>query len=597
MTSRVDALVMTALLDEFVALRAVHDGAGRWSEARDGAGFPYHHRLLGSLRVAAAWIGEMGETAAATRTTALVGHLAPKYLAMCGICAGNRSAVVLGDVIVADRVYSYDHGKILATRTPDGHRDVQVFRNITTYNLGQVWRIHAGHLAIPGEYHTNMQRDRPVARAHQERWLCHQLAEQGRGITPQELPDRKARCPDWPVVVEHLRAAGLVRLTKDRLSLTRKGRDRVREEQLAYPDGLPDETPFRVHIGAIATGKTVQRDPELFTELERSVCKTIGVEMEAAAIGHVADHFERDALIIKAVADHGDHDKDDRFRAFAARAAADVLLHLLMRGLTALSDAPLPTQRNPYRPAGTLPPDHPTYVRRACDDVLEATLRDHSTIAIEGDFEIGKSSLMMRVKTALAETHSACYIDLSDFRDDQVVHFLDRVFDGLSRGLGRKIRDWPELDVATERPLALILDELAVLTNPGAVSSLFTRLTSLVERRPEIRILVCLAVGEGNPSIREFLAHAGLSNPKHRDRWHRIEVPRFTGAEIDRLLALLPARAQDLARAHADAILTLSSGRPIAVQRLCSVLFEAAVAGRSEAELQRLLTSREAYER
>ena len=67
----------------------------------------------GPLRIAAAWAGEMGESAAATRAATLIDQLSPNYLAMCGICAGKRGDTFLGDVIVADRVFSYDHGKLV----------------------------------------------------------------------------------------------------------------------------------------------------------------------------------------------------------------------------------------------------------------------------------------------------------------------------------------------------------------------------------------------------------------------------------------------------------------------------------------------------
>lgn len=48
--------------------------------------------------------------------------LSPRWLAMCGICAGRRGEVSLGDLIVADRVFSYDHGKLIASTGPDGQR-------------------------------------------------------------------------------------------------------------------------------------------------------------------------------------------------------------------------------------------------------------------------------------------------------------------------------------------------------------------------------------------------------------------------------------------------------------------------------------------
>src|SRR5262249_36782730 len=109
----VDALIITALkieLDAVLALGA--DGEHGWQKERDPGGFRYHTRTVprvgcAPLRLAVAWSGQMGESAAAVRATQLIAHLDPGCLAMCGICAGARGDVALGDVIVADRVYSY----------------------------------------------------------------------------------------------------------------------------------------------------------------------------------------------------------------------------------------------------------------------------------------------------------------------------------------------------------------------------------------------------------------------------------------------------------------------------------------------------------
>ena len=70
-------------------------------------------------------------------------------------------------------------------------------------------------------------------------------------------------------------------------------------------------------VGALATGKAVQQDRRLFGRLRRQVRTTLGVEMEGAAIGEVAARFKKQAIVIKAVSDHADEDKDDSFRTFA----------------------------------------------------------------------------------------------------------------------------------------------------------------------------------------------------------------------------------------------------------------------------------------
>src|SRR6185295_6030910 len=97
----VDVVILTALQDELEAVLAIGEG---WSEQRDLSGFPYWRRVIdraegkGPLTVAVAWLGKMGETAAAVRGGDLIRELDPACVAMCGICAGYREEVALGDV-------------------------------------------------------------------------------------------------------------------------------------------------------------------------------------------------------------------------------------------------------------------------------------------------------------------------------------------------------------------------------------------------------------------------------------------------------------------------------------------------------------------
>ncbi|WP_437785946.1 pentapeptide repeat-containing protein [Sorangium sp. So ce1097] len=339
LAGRVDALVVTALQHELEAVLALGEG-GRdgWREARDPAGFPYYVRELPNdrgepLRVAAAWSGRMGESAAAARAQGLIEELDPGCLAMCGICAGRRGEVSLGDVIVADRVYSHDEGKRVA---PGEGGDGGFFHDIETYNLERTWNMDASLFAREFERATPLARERPPSRASQAWWLRHALyASAVEGAPPPvALPERAERCPGWAERVGELEAAGVLRIGDDGLELTEAGVAQVRRERVLHPDGPPPARPFRVHIGPIATGKAVQEDPALFERLRPIGRKVLGVEMEAAAIGYVAERLGRRSIIAKAVSDHGDHDKDDSFRAFACRASAEFLFAFLRRTLS-----------------------------------------------------------------------------------------------------------------------------------------------------------------------------------------------------------------------------------------------------------------------
>lgn len=336
---RFDVLVLTALQDELDAVLRLGEGIEPdWQTTRDADGFAYHTRFVsaehGTLSVAAAWIGEMGPSAAATRAATLVKELDPGCLAMCGICAGKPGETTLGDVIVASLVYDYDRGKLVAR--DEGHAASEFYHDITTYNLERRWAMDAAYLARNVDVFRQFVGLKPLPLRAQIRWLLHAVAthEHTKGPVPKDHPDRKTRCPEWPRVVAKARAEGLVSLERGLLLLTERGREFVLEDELLHPDGLPEEPPLRVHVGPIATGSVVREDPLIFERLARHVRKTIGVETEAAAIGHVAAHLGRPSIIVKAVSDHADHDKDDSFRAFACHASAAWLFMFLHRHVT-----------------------------------------------------------------------------------------------------------------------------------------------------------------------------------------------------------------------------------------------------------------------
>src|SRR6476659_10210213 len=145
----VDVLILTALQDELNAVLALgENGQAGWHERKDEKGFRLYHRAIpngrgAALTIAAAWSGEMGDRTAAMRTQQLVDELDPACLAMCGICAGDREKVALGDVIVADQLYRYNEGKVVAA---EGNAPV-LWHSLRTFDLQATWKMNAAFLA------------------------------------------------------------------------------------------------------------------------------------------------------------------------------------------------------------------------------------------------------------------------------------------------------------------------------------------------------------------------------------------------------------------------------------------------------------------
>jgi nucleoside phosphorylase len=333
----VDVLILTALEHELDAVLALADDG--WINRHDLAGFPYHRRSFERgegrrpLVVAAAWLGKMGEVETAIRGGALLRELDPACVAMCGICAGMRGEVALGDGIVGDRLYSYDSGKLVA----EPGKDPVLHHDIDMNSLHPLWRMHAANLKHELDLPA-LQKHRPPSIEAQRRWLLHaQYAHEVEDKPPPvSLDARKTACPSWPHLIEEAKTEKEKKplsLDSGVLALSPEGRKQVLDDRMQYPDGLPEDPDLRVHVGAVGTGKAVQKDPGLFERLRRVVKTTIGVEMEGAAIGELARHFDKRGIVVKAVSDHGDLHKDDAFRKFACRTSAEVLMVFLLKHL------------------------------------------------------------------------------------------------------------------------------------------------------------------------------------------------------------------------------------------------------------------------
>ncbi len=323
---QIDVLIITTLKEEYDAVRAVENGVVEpWQSLKDASGFPYDVGRFstgdnGSIRMALARTVNMGGFAATATASRLAKALRPRVLASCGICAGRRGKVFLGDVIVADKVFQFDDGMI-----------AKQDRQVTTYNLDPRWKFAME--TFQKDWHPPLLSERPLSLESQESWVLANLySKEDGGPSIARHPRRPGSAPDWTRVIRSLREKELI--TARGLALTKAGRDYIEELLLLHPDGLPDDPPFAVHIGPIATVSRVVEDDRIFQRLGQLDRKVIGLDMEAAELGMVAG-LERvpRMFIAKGVCDYADFQKDDRFRRFAARASAELTIAFLCRNL------------------------------------------------------------------------------------------------------------------------------------------------------------------------------------------------------------------------------------------------------------------------
>lgn len=76
-----------------------------------------------ALSVALSWPSGAGELQVQSFTEAMLYVFQPRFVAMSGICAGDRRKVRLGDLIVAEKSFKYDAGKII--NDDDGNKVLQ----------------------------------------------------------------------------------------------------------------------------------------------------------------------------------------------------------------------------------------------------------------------------------------------------------------------------------------------------------------------------------------------------------------------------------------------------------------------------------------
>jgi nucleoside phosphorylase len=347
-----DILLICALKDEYDQVRAVTDGllGPGWVESTDPKGWivadgSFATSTGPSLSIRTTWASHMGRERAQAIASMLIQEQPARCIAMSGICAGRRGKVTLGDVIFAERLWSYDAGKLIVE---DG---VQRFQgDMFLYRPQPTWVQRMQRVSIPTAASWLAQRPL-LPLEHQEDWAMLRLLA---GEDPRRSTDFRVACPDWSVVLPRL----WKRKWLDKpLSLTDAGRAYAAELELLYPRGLLPPSAFQVHVAPIATGASVTEDAGIFPRLTNSMRTVLGVEMEASALGALGELLGVPVVVAKAVSDYGDTFKDDRYRQFAARASAECLISLLRNSADLLPGRTAATSMEPKEVRGK--PDAP----------------------------------------------------------------------------------------------------------------------------------------------------------------------------------------------------------------------------------------------
>ena len=377
---RVDVLIVTAVKDEWDAVLAIETGAkpgSSWKTPPGAAGPEVFYRDFttegGGLRIGVVQAFGMGrEQAVIAAAPLLAQHPEIRCLAMCGVCAGRRGDVALGDVIIADRAWPYDAGKLKVTVDEQGHRTERFQGDMALYRIHPPeWKQRADRFEVDPT--AAWIQERPRSYEEQGDWVLERLAK---NEDPTMHAGRKMKCPDWGAVLKQLWK--VERLEKGELRLTDAGREHIRQRLMLEPDGLGEPGPFKVVVGPIASGAPVVQDPMIFERLSdtQAMRKVVGLEMETSAILALAYQLKvPSAVVMKGVMDHADPFKSDNMKPFAARASAECLIAFLRQNL--------PSDNHHSRTTEAGPAAEPALVTPLIDECNESTWLHFESRALE----------------------------------------------------------------------------------------------------------------------------------------------------------------------------------------------------------------------
>lgn len=319
-----------------------------------------------SLTIHVSWPPKYGPVEASLHLHEILSEFRPRFAAMTGICAGDKKEAKLGDLVIADRAFTYDSGKIVVGEDGQSEHLLDIETrgpDTTSLQYAQIFSTWKDSVA---------ELKRPISKRQQHDWLLSKLLEDTTprvdDIVPQELD---THAPNWRKIVSELQKGDSPYLTADRTI-----RDTTKVHALRYGgEKFPftDPSDPECRIGPMASGSAVRRD-DPFAGVQMVVYKTIAIDMEGAAFYRaVADFLDIRSLLVKGVADCADTDKDDSYHKYAAAASATYMLCFIKEYVT-FNRMPrlVPEMKQTQDETSILLNLTTTLLRRAADEGLDA---------------------------------------------------------------------------------------------------------------------------------------------------------------------------------------------------------------------------------
>ncbi len=268
------------------------------------------------------------------------------------------------------------------------------------------------------------------------------------------------------------------------------------------------------------------------------------------------------------------------------------------------SQNPIPLSENPFQRFGPLDENNRSYVKRECDSELADIINsgEKKLIAIHGDPEIGKSSLMKRVMHLPFLENSNWvdfYLDMQPLGPSIMEDFADNFLEYFSSELNSKINSWEEMErFLVNQPVVLCIDEFGEFTYyPKIAKHFIQNLCVIVQKNDNLRIVICY-----ESTIEDFFDQFPkkfFNHPKYRRCWENIEIFPFSESQAKQLLSYLPKNdqldTQSIALKKISKIKEFSFFKPRKLQCLCHKLFNIFYEGANESQLIDIIDNRNSY--
>jgi nucleoside phosphorylase len=273
------------------------------------------------------WLPRYGPQEMVLHLTHVLEEYQPRLAVMTGICAGDKQHVHLGDLVIAERTFTADSGKLV---TGEQGQTLHQYDTITYLLNEHILRF------VPLFEHWKelvVTLSRPRSKRHQRDWLLQRLLREATAsVRALPLDELAQQAPDWRQIVHEFQQ-GAEPVLLPSLVL----RDKEMIERLQYgldPFPFLDPPEARCHIRPLASSGAVRSDNP-FQEIQVPVRGAIAVDMEGAAFGRVMQNFPGIPwLIVKGVSDYADQDKDDSYHDYSARASALYALSFIQAYVT-----------------------------------------------------------------------------------------------------------------------------------------------------------------------------------------------------------------------------------------------------------------------